>query len=81
MTLSAEKALERPGRWRAFLRQAVDTLIDDPEPDGLTKFVAPANSGYSGCLLYEVFPWRIFYQLASPNRVIIVAVTPHPLQM
>lgn len=47
----------------------------------MSKFVAPANSGYSGCLLFEVYPWRIFYQLANPNRVIVVAITPHPTLM
>ncbi len=73
--------LVRPGRWRAFLAQAIDELAEDPEPDGYRTFVAPANSGYSGCLLFEVYPWRIFYQLVNPNRVVVIAVVPHPLRM
>lgn len=73
--------LTRPGRWAPFLRRAIDALAADPEPDGFSKLVAPADSGYSGCLMYEVFPWRVYYQLAQPARVIIVAVHPHPIQM
>lgn len=47
LTLSAEKVATRPNKWREFLRKAIDALADDPEPDGFSKFVAPANSGYS----------------------------------
>jgi hypothetical protein len=56
-------------------------LADDPEPDGLSKFVAPADSGYSGCLIYEVAPFWIVYQLASPDRVIVISITPQPWRM
>jgi hypothetical protein len=71
----------RPGPWGPFLRRAIDSLAADAEPDGLSRLVAPANSGYSGCLMFEVYPWRVFYQLANPDRIIIVAVVAHPTRM
>ncbi len=36
--------------------------------------VAPANSGYPGCLMLEVPPWRLYHQLGNPNRMILVAI-------
>ncbi len=81
ITLSAEKVLLRRNRWWTFLRKAIDNLQEDPEPDGFSRFVAPANSGYSGCLQYEVYPWRIYYQLVNPARVIVIAIVPHPTQL
>lgn len=81
VTLTAERVLLRPGRWAAFLKLAIDALADDPAPDGFSKLVAPAATGYSGCLMYEVFPWRVYYHLTQPARVVIVAVVPHPIQM
>lgn len=73
--------LLRRNRWAPFLQKAVDALQDDPEPDGYTKFIAAANSGYSGCLLMEAYPWRLYYQLVNPNRVILIAIVPHPQRM
>jgi mRNA-degrading endonuclease RelE of RelBE toxin-antitoxin system len=81
ITQQAERVFTRSPNWRTFLRKAIDILALDPEPNGLDKFVAPAKSGYSGCLLYEVYPWRIVYQLVGPNRVIVVAIAPHPSRM
>ena len=49
-------------------------------PNGLV-IPTPANSGYSGCLQYEVYPWRIYYQLVNPARVILIAIVPHPTQL
>lgn len=56
-------------------------LARDPEPDGLNKHVALARSGYSGCLMYAVSPFRIVYQLVGPNRVIIISITPDPTRL
>jgi hypothetical protein len=81
LTGTAERRLADYASWWRFLRRAIDRLADDPEPDGLTKFVAPANSGYSGSLIYEVAPFWIVYQLVSPNRVIIISITPQPTRM
>lgn len=81
LTESAERALVAYTTWARFLRKAIDELERDPEPDGLSKFVAHANSGYSGSLLYVVEPFWIVYQLAGPSRVIIIAITPQPHRM
>jgi mRNA-degrading endonuclease RelE of RelBE toxin-antitoxin system len=79
LTLQAERRIEEASeRWAPFFRKAIDALAFDPEPDGVTKLVAPVDSGYSGCILYEVYPWRIVYQLANPDRLIVVAVQVHP---
>lgn len=81
LTAQAERTLANYGRWFDFLRRAIDRLADDPEPDGLTKFVAPAESGYSGCLIYEVAPFWIVYQLVGKARLIVISITPQPWRM
>jgi len=81
LTVQAERALANYAKWFTFLRRAIDSLAEDPEPDGLTRFVAPANSGYSGCVIYEVGPFWIVYQLVGPNRVIVISITPQPWRM
>lgn len=50
-------------------------LAEHPEPDGKTKFAAPATSGYSGMLMYLVGPWRIFYRM-NARLVTIVLIAP-----
>lgn len=67
-----------PETERLFLAGAIDSLARDPQPDGVSRFVAPADSGYSGNLLFEVFPWRIVYQMPGLARVVIVAIQIHP---
>ncbi len=67
-----------PRAEQIFLRKAIDALAVDPEPDGVTKTVAPVSLGYPGSLLNEVYPWRIVYQLVGPDRLIIVAIQIHP---
>jgi hypothetical protein len=81
LTAQAERTPSNYSRWFDFLRRAIDRLADDPEPDGLSKFVAPAESGYSGCLIYEVAPFWIVYQLAAPERLIVISITPQPWRM
>jgi hypothetical protein len=67
-----------PRSEQVFLRKAIDLLAADPEPDGVTKTVAPLRFGYPGCLLDEVYPWRIVYQLVGPDRLVVVAIQVHP---
>lgn len=31
--------------------------------------------------MYEVYPFRIVYQVANPNRVIVIAIVAHPTRM
>lgn len=66
-----------PQAQKVFLRKAIDAIVADPEPDGVTKFWADVATGYSGCLLNEVYPWRIVYQVVG-GRPIIVAIEIHP---
>lgn len=81
LTGTAERRLADYAAWWRFLRRAIDELALDPEPDGLAKFVAPAKSGYAGCLIYNVAPFWIVYQLVGPDRVIIISITPQPWRM
>jgi len=81
LTQRAERALANYATWWRLLRRAIDSLAADPEPDGMTKFVAPADSRYSGCLLYEVPPFWIVYQLVGQDRVIVISITPQPWRM
>ena len=81
LTAQAERALANYRSWWRFLRQAIDRLADDPEPDGFSKFPAPANSAYAGCVIFEVAPFWIVYQLAGPARVIVISITPQPWRL
>lgn len=81
LTESAERALVAYVTWARFLRKAIDELQRDPEPDGLSRFVAHADSGYSGSLLYVVPPFWIAYQMSGPSRVIVISITPEPHRM
>lgn len=79
LTLQAERLIDKvPAHAQLFLRKAIDFLAVDSEPDGLTKTVAPAVMKYPGCLMLEVYPFRIVYQLVGPNRLIVVAIVIHP---
>lgn len=80
ITLQAETVLNRPGRWGRALKSAITEIAYSPEPDGVSKFVAPVSTGYSGCLLCELYPWRIFYQIVG-GKVVIVAIAPHPTRL
>ena len=70
---------QAPG-WEQFFEEAIDALALDPEPDGHSKFVAPVETGYSGCILNDVYPWRIVFQLAPPHRLVVVAIEIHPFR-
>jgi hypothetical protein len=61
-------------RWRGFLSVALVDLAEHPEPDGVSRFAAPAD-GPSGDLLCIAGPWRIAYTL-NPYRVLIVGIAP-----
>ncbi len=78
LTRLAEEQFENYRRWRRFLARAIDELAADPEPDGLTKFVASSDSRYVGNVIYEVGPFWIVYQLVGPNRVVSISITPQP---
>ena len=47
----------------------------------MDRFWAYPETGYPGCLLREVYPFRIYYQIVNPNRVIVIAIVPHPTRM
>ena len=75
LTTRAEEAADRFKDWNGrLLRKAIDELAVDPEADGLQKHAAPAHIGCASCLLYEVTPFRIIYQIVEPARVIVIAI-------
>ena len=78
LTLQAERKIAQVPGWEPFFRKAIAAIAVDPEPDGVSQLVAPIETGYSGCILADRYPWRIFYQLAAPHRLIIVAIEIHP---
>ena len=76
LTASAEATLARTTeRWRGFLAVALVDLAENPEPDGVTRFAAPAHTEFSGSLMYLVGPWRVFYRIA-PEVVTVIAIRP-----
>ena len=81
LALQAERKIKQVSpEWAPFFRKAIDALAFDPEPDGVTKFVATVDSGHSGCILNDLYPWRIVYQVANPDRLVVVAIEIHPFR-
>lgn len=74
LTASAGRSLAgTTERWRSFLAVALVTLAEHSAPDGLTRLVAPADSGHSGLFLYLVPPFRIVYQV-NTDAVNVIAI-------